>query len=435
MAKQKKKKEEKPESKSEEKGKEKEEKKGKVKGGKEKDKDPLVDASFKAKGSRSEKLGALVAAAKKKYGHSVVCEASESEALIVPRVSTGLFGLDLKTNGGFPLRRVIMLYGPKSTAKTTLLLKGMGNAQKLCANCLKPGRFEEGAIELPDLETGEPREVTTQIIVECPCGSPKDFLALWIDAEGVWDPEWAQRHGVWPEKVILCRPSYGEQAFDLATAFINLGEINLITIDSLAAMAPEAEVETSMSQAHQGVSARMNNKFLRKIVMGMNLCFQKTGNTPSLWLVNQYREKIGVQYGSPDVVTGGKGQGFVTTLEIECKNAKGDFDKEQEENLTVGFAYLIKKSKVGVPMGRGTWKMCIADTEIFKVGDFMEHETVIEAGVDLGIIDHPNQAMYEWNGQKFRGISQLVLHFAENKEEYEYIKSEMLRMSLGIKAS
>lgn len=395
-------------------------------------KDPVMDAS--KKGGRIDQLESLIAGATKKYGQRVLVGADEMSVKIVPRVSTGLYGLDAKTNGGFPLGRVMMLYGEARSAKTTTYLRGLGNAQKLCANCFKEGTFKDGVIELPDLmEGGKRKKIETQVIVDCPCGNPKDFLTLWIDAEGVWLTDWAERMGVLPEKVMLMRPSYGEQAFDIAVAMMNRGIVDLVVIDSLAAMSPAAEVKTSMEQSHQGVSARMNNKFLRKLVAGMNNCFQKNDKAPTLWLVNQYREKIGVMFGSPNVVTGGKGQRFATTLEIECRPGKIDVDSETGEVYSAEFKYNIKKNKVGTDGQKGVFKMCTVETDVFDVGDLMEHEEVIKAAVNLGFIEKPNQTMYEFGGESFRGMSSMVRHLGENKEEYEELKSQMLEVKLGIK--
>lgn len=393
--------------------------------------DPLLKIAQGSKGSRAQRLGALVVGAKKKYGHSVLSKASKTEALIVPRVSSGVFGVDLRTNGGLPLRRVVMIYGPKSGGKTTMYLRGMAEAQKLCANCCQPGEFEDGVIELPDLETGEVREVETQVITSCPCGKPRDFLAFWMDAEGVWDVDWAIRNGVWAEKVILMRPAYGEQGYDMATAMINSGEIDLIVLDSIAAMTPRAEFEASMEQSLQGPAARMNNRFLRKIVGGMNMCFQQRGHTPGLWLVNQYREKIGVLFGSPEVLPGGKGQGFATSLEIECRPGKVNKDEDSGETLDAAFKYNVKKSKVGVAHGSGEYKLCMADTDIFSLGDVLDHEEVIQFGVDMGFVDKPNNTMYGFNGEKFRGKGQIVLHLAEHPGEYEFLKQQILAQRLG----
>ena len=257
----------------------------------------------KEKAVKSEEGSALTETVQgiiKEYKHSPLYDAEGEDIKAVPRVSTGIFGLDMATKGGLPLCRVSMAYGPAAGGKTTLFLRGTANAQRLCANCYQPGEFDRGTIVLPDMKTGKPRKVETWVIQDCPCGKPKDYLSLWVDAEHVWLPSWSKDQGVWTEKLILLRPEYGEQAFDSAIAFINTGDVGLVVIDSLASMSSAKEFESSMRQELQGVSARMNNKFLRKIVSTMNACENKFGVTPTVWLINQYREKIGIMFGSPE---------------------------------------------------------------------------------------------------------------------------------------
>jgi recombination protein RecA len=393
-------------------------------------KDPVVNAD--TKGDRADQLGAVAEGAKKKYGHRVLIGASEEEVLVVPRITTGLYGMDLVTNGGIPQGRITMWYGERSTGKTSKVLRVLGNAQRVCANCYRPAELQDGVITLPNLKTGKKEEIETKVVADCECGNPKNFLCLWVDAEKVWLSSWSKKMGVLPGGVMVMRPEYGEQAYDIALAMVNRGIIDAIAIDSLAALAPKEEMESSMEQAHQGVSARMNNKFLRKLVMAMNYCANTYGSSPSLWLINQYREKIGVMFGDPRVLTGGKGQGFAPTMEIECSPGKIDKDKETKEVYSAEFNYYIKKNKVGVPFGRGSYSMCLTNTSLFEVGDLMEHRLVIEHAVVNGFIDKPSSVTYEFNGEKFKGMSQMVLYLGENPDEYEKLKREMLRLKLGI---
>jgi len=402
---------------------------------------PRKKAEEKTKGTKKkdkgqeDEWGALtevVQGAIKEYGHSPLHSAEGADATIVPRAGTGIFGMDMTTGGGLPMGRVSMAYGPAAGGKTTLLMRATAAAQMLCANCYQPGEFERGVIELPDLKTGKRRKVETLVIKNCPCGKPKNLITLWVDAEHVWLPSWAKRNGVRPEKVILLRPDFGEQAYDIAIAMLNSGAVRLINIDSLAAMSPAKEIESSMTQELQGVGARMNNKFLRKIVSMMNTCENKFGTTPTLWLVNQYREKIGVFFGSPEVLPGGKGQGFSTTIEMEMRPGKQHIDKETNEPMFKDFKYVVKKNKVGVDGGRGEYRMSLQETQVWKIGDILEHEAVIKKAVEMALIDKPSQQMYEYGGESYRGISSLVRYFADNPDEYEKIKVTMLAMKMGV---
>lgn len=383
-------------------------------------------------GDRAEKLAAVVQGANKEYGRPVMCDSTRNnEMLVVPRVTTGLYGLDVKTNGGLPFGRAILVYGPAKGGKTTLLLRGVGQAQKLCANCYQPGVFQRGKMRLPDLKTGKIKEVETDVIVNCPCGNPRDMIILWIDAEGVWLPSWSERMGVQCEKVILSRPSYGEQAYNVITAFVSVKEIDLIVIDSLAQLTPVAEYDASMEEQQQGAAARMNNKFVRKVISGVNEAFQEE-RMITLWAVNQYREKIGVMFGSPDVLPGGKGQLFMSSIEIEMRPGTIEVDKDTGEAVFGKFKYRVVKNKVGVGGGKGEFQQCMSDTDVFKIGDLMEHEEVIDAAANMGIITRPSSVMYEYAGEKFRGKSQLVRFLGENKEQYEDLKDLMLRAKLHL---
>lgn len=386
-----------------------------------------------AKGSRAEKMAHIVQGANKEYKRQVLSSSSSrtNDLLVVPRVTTSLYGLDVKTNGGYPFGRIVLLYGPKQGGKTTAYLRAVGEAQKLCANCHEPGEFERGTMDMPDLVTGKVIQIETDVMVGCPCGKPRDMIILWIDAEGVWLSEWSTKMGVLAEKVILMRPSFGEQAYDVITAFVSIKEIDVIVIDSLAALTPAVEYDAAMREQQQGAAARMNNKFIRKVVSGMNEAFQE-GRAITLWMVNQYREKIGILFGSPNVLPGGKGQGFATSLEVEMRPGKMIIDKDSGEAILGEFSYKVKKNKIGVPGGIGKYQQCMSDNDLFSVGDIMEHEEVIAAACALDIIDRPSKVTYEYNGESYRGILKLVRYFGENPGEYNNMKDEMLRRKLGL---
>jgi recombination protein RecA len=296
---------------------------------------------------------------------------------------------------------------------------------------LQQGVFEEGMLDIPNMNTGKVEKVKTQVIKSCPCGKPRNLLAFWIDAEGVWEPQWAERIGVWTEKVLLMRPTYGEQAYDVITSFVNISEIDLVIIDSLAALTPAVEFDAGMETPLQGVAARMNNRFIRKIIGGMNKAFNE-GKIITTWMVNQYRQKIGVMFGDPRTLPGGMGQGFVASLEVEMSPGKITKDKDSGESLFGDFRFAVKKNKVGVSGGSGEYKQCMADTEVFRVGDLMEHEVVVAKAVELGFIERPNQQTYVFHETSYRGISTLVRYLGENPEKYESLKDDMIRLKLGI---
>lgn len=381
--------------------------------------------------SRAELLGGVVEGINKRYkGVQTLADPRNDERLIVPRVSTSSYGMDVALNGGFPMGRVTLAYGDARGGKTTLFLRGLANAQRRCGNCNREAEYGPGVIDLPDLKTGKVKSVRTQVIKSCECGNPRDVLCLWVDSEGVWLTEWSDKIGVWSEKVILMRPSYGEQGYDVMTSFAESGAIDIIVLDSLANMTPADEFSGGMEEQTQALAARVNNKFLRKIVGMMNLGFQR--NKPfTLWAVNQYREKVGVTFGSNKVLPGGKGQLFTSSAEIEMTPGTVTLDDGNEPIIGV-FKWRITKNKLGPGGGKGEFIQWMMDTDVFKVGDLQEHEYVIDKAVVMGEIEHPSSQIYVIDGQSFRGESKVVRYLAENPSRYEQLKADMLRRRLRL---
>lgn len=383
--------------------------------------------STKHVGGRFEKVMAIVSGAKSEYGATMLHNAAAREVTLVPRVSTGLYKLDIALGGGFPLGRITLVYGEKSGGKTTLYLMGLANAQRLCANCLQPGTFEVGDMEIPNFKTGKLETITTHVITSCPCGNPRDFIALWCDSENSWYGPWLKQRGVWAEKVILLKPEYGEAAYDIIRGMMQTGAIDLTVIDSLAQLAPETERETSMRDAHQGVSARMNNRYLRELpnIMMANL---NSGRTTTTWLVNQIRHKIGVMFGNPEVLTGGKGQGFVASAEIDIRPSTISKSKAGVP-LFRDHKWTVKKSKISPPGMSGGFQMSLANVDHFRVGQIMEHESAIEDAVEFGIIEKPSERIYVWDGERYKK-GELVQFFAANPSDFAELRSLIVRNSI-----
>lgn len=378
---------------------------------------------------RFEKMAAIVDGAISQYGTSMLHSADAKKMTVVPRVSTGLYRLDVATGGGLPFGRITLTYGPKSGGKTTLYLMALANAQRLCANCMQPGTFEYGELTLPDTEKGGTRTVETQVIVDCPCGKPRDMICLWCDSENAWYGPWVKQRGIWPEKVILMKPEYGEAAYDIVRAFISSNVIDIVVVDSIAHMTPEAERTTSMRQQHQGVSARMNNRFFRELtnIMAANV---NHGGMTTMWLINQIREKIGVLFGSPDTLTGGKGQGFIASAEIEMRPGQIHVSKDTEEPLFREHSWTLKKSKISPPGMKGSYKMALCDMGVIDVGDIMEHEEVIDAAVEMGIIDQISERKYKWGDDEY-SKKDLVEYLATNKDEFAELKAVLIKSKIG----
>jgi recombination protein RecA len=240
---------------------------------------------------------------RKKYGKNSLAVAADVEEPLIRRIPWGTFPLDYATGGGVPAGRMTLLWGATSSGKTTGILKVLANAQQMCANCYAP--FNP--------ITGE---------IGCLCGEFRTPLAAMINAEGTWDKSWAQRLGVDTSQLLYNEAEYAEQAIDMAEALLRGGEVDIVLVDSVAALTPTAEIEESSEKVVPGGQARLMNRAIRTFNSAMNTVGQETGRKPTLILVNQLRHKIGVMYGSPDTMPGGFGQEFAAALVMKFWGGK-----------------------------------------------------------------------------------------------------------------
>jgi recombination protein RecA len=190
-------------------------------------KDPNKDPKKKSEKKPEEDVigqvlaNELLAKLAKKHGSSIFKKASEYGVEQLPRIPTGIFLLDYALGGGFPVGRVNLVYGHKSSSKTTTVLKAVGNAQKMCANCYS----------FPD-EAGK-----------CKCKKFRECVAAYIDVEGTWDAKWAALHGVDLSRLIISVPEYAEQSLDIAEGLVLSGKVDVIVLDSIAFLTPAKEIE------------------------------------------------------------------------------------------------------------------------------------------------------------------------------------------------
>ena len=380
-------------------------------------KDALIESSRPRNGDRFSNLGEIIGAAKKKYKSPLVRGVS---GRVVPRIRTGVFGIDYHSFGGLPIGRISMVFGEKSTGKTTFYMRALANAQRICAGCYRPAKLVDGVISMPSFPSGRMKDVETKV-VECDCGNPRDFMAVWIDSEGAFDADWAKRFGVLTEKIYFCRPEYGEQGYDIAYALVNSGEVDLCVVDSIAQMTPIDELDASIEKQHQAIGARMNNKFMRKIVSALNRGWINNREI-SVWLVNQYRMAIGVMYGDPRVLTGGKGQGFVTSLEIEMSSGKPNVSDDGDVLSTL-FKWKIKKGRICPSGTSGEFEM-LQDKN--HLGEINEIEQVLKLSIDAGLIEKPNMRTYVFNGETYSGKDELLTYLKTNNDSFEALKEDIL---------
>ena len=248
----------------------------------------------------SKKLDSVVEEIKEKFGDGVIMKLGDVKKVDVESIPTGSISLDIALGiGGIPRGRIIEVYGPESSGKTTLTLHIIANVQK----------------------TGG--------------------VAAFIDAEHALDPEYAKRIGVKVEDLLISQPDNGEQALDIVETLVNSGAVNLIVVDSVAALVPKAEIEGEMGDQHVGRQARLMSQALRKLtaIISKSNC--------SVIFINQIRMKIGVMFGNPETTTGGNALKFYSSVRIEVRRAAQI--KKDEDVVGNRVKVKIVKNKVAPP--------------------------------------------------------------------------------------
>ncbi|MEM9918075.1 MAG: recombinase RecA [Bacteroidota bacterium] len=314
---------------------------------------------------RESKLKALkltVDRLEKTYGKGIVMKLGDKKVVDVDSIPTGSLGLDLALGvGGFPRGRIVEIYGPESSGKTTLAIHAIAECQK------------QGGI------------------------------AAFIDAEHAFDRTYAQALGVDTENLLISQPDNGEQALEITENLIRSGAIDIIVIDSVAALVPRSEIEGEMGDSKVGLQARLMSQAMRKLTGAI-------GQTGTCCIfINQLREKIGVMFGNPETTTGGNALKFYSSIRIDIRKS-GSAIKDKEGNV-VGNHVKIKvvKNKLAPPF-RITMFDIIYGIGISKAGE------IVDMGVDHDIIEKSG-AWYSYGGTKIaQGRESAKQFFRDNPE-------------------
>ena len=326
---------------------------------------------------REKSLETALALIDRQFGKGSVMRLGSDERAPVETISTGSIALDVALGvGGLPRGRIVEIYGPESSGKTTLTLHAIANAQK------------------------------------------NGGIAAFIDAEHALDPEYAKTLGVDIDALLVSQPDTGEQALEIADMLVRSGSIDLIVVDSVAALVPRAEIEGEMGDSHVGLQARLMSQALRKLTGGLS----QTNTT--MIFVNQLREKIGVFFGSPETTSGGKALKFYASVRLDIRR----IETLKDGTEAVGNRTRVKvvKNKMAPPFKQAEFDI------IYGVGISREG-SLIDFGVDQGIVKKSG-AWYTYEGEQLgQGRENAKTFLTENPEIMVEISERILKqVGIGV---
>ena len=323
-------------------------------------------------GDNSEKRKALDAAMsqiEKQFGKGSVMKLGDYKSMNVEAISTGALNLDIALGiGGIPRGRIIEIYGPESSGKTTLALHAVAEAQKL---------------------GGE---------------------AAFIDAEHALDPAYAKKIGVDIDNLIVSQPDTGEQALEITESLIRSGALDVIVVDSVAALVPKAEIDGDMGDSHIGLQARLMSQALRKLAGTIN----KTNAI--IIFINQLREKVGVMFGNPETTAGGRALKYYASVRMDIRRV----ESIKQDGAVVGNRTKVKivKNKVAPPFRE-------AEFDIVYGQGISKEGSVLDLAVNLDIIEKSG-SWFSYNGERIgQGRENIKKYLADNPKFMEEIEKKV----------
>lgn len=321
---------------------------------------------------KSKALGLAVEHIEKQFGKGAIMRLGESTHQNVETFPTGSVSLDMALGGGIPKGRIIEIYGPESSGKTTLTLHAIAEVQK------------------------------------------KGGVAAFIDAEHALDPQYAQRIGVNLETLLVSQPDNGEQALEIVESLVRSNAVDLIVVDSVAALTPQAEIEGDMGDSHMGLQARLMSQALRKLTAIISK------SKATVIFINQLRMKIGVMFGNPETTTGGNALKFYASLRMDIRR----ISQIKQGDQVIGNRTRVKvvKNKIAPPFREAEFDI-MYNQGISREGDVLDLATVKE-------IVEKSGAWFAYNGEKIgQGREATKNYLKENPKVLEELAKKVMESS------
>ena len=318
---------------------------------------------------KDKALDAAMTQIERQFGKGSIMKLGSRPVQEIPTIPTGSLALDKALGiGGLPRGRVVEIFGPESSGKTTLALHAVANAQKMGG------------------------------------------IAAFIDAEHAMDPSYARKLGVNCDELLISQPDTGEQALEIADMLVRSGAIDVVVIDSVAALVPKAEIDGDMGDSHMGLQARLMSQALRKLTGTIS----KT--MTCVIFINQIRSKIGVVYGSAETTTGGNALKFYASVRIDIRRTTAIKDaQEQTGNRT---KVRVVKNKLAPPFREAEFDILYGEG-ISAAGD------LLDVGVEVGVIEKSG-SWYSFQGERIgQGRQNVRTYFIDNPDTYQAIQAKV----------
>ncbi len=325
--------------------------------------------------NKQKALAAALGQIEKQFGKGSIMKLGDNRTMDVETISTGSLSLDIALGaGGLPMGRIVEIYGPESSGKTTLTLELIAAAQRAGKTC------------------------------------------AFIDAEHALDPVYAKKLGVQIDDLLVSQPDTGEQALEICDALARSGAVDVMVVDSVAALTPKAEIEGEMGDSHMGLQARMLSQAMRKLTGNL-----KQSNCMCIF-INQIRMKIGVMFGNPETTTGGNALKFYASVRLDIRRT-GSI-KEGDEVVGNETRIKVVKNKIAAPFKQ-------ADTQILYGQGFNREGELIDLGVKHKLVEKAG-AWYSYNGDKIgQGKANACKFLRENTEAAATIDAKLREMLLA----